>query len=586
MLAFLRTLLAVIVGIFLSFFLIFVFFIILASTLKPQPESVKNNSILELKLDTEIPERPIDNPFADIPFFTKVADFPASLKEIVDNIEYAKTDKNIKGIYLETSMLTASLPTIEAIRNALIDFKTSGKFVYAYSEIYTNKSYYLSSVADSVFCNPTGAIIFNGFSSQQFYIKGMLEKLNIDVSLIRGSDNKYKSAGEMFIRKDMSESNRKQLTEYLGSVYQDFINKIATARKINADSLNIIADNLLARYPSDALKYHLVDKLAYKDEIIVSMKKQTDIKLKDNLNTISINKYVRQKNKNNESEKGNIALIYAVGDIQGGQGSETVIGSEKLSQTIRKARLDDNIKAIVLRVNSPGGGAMASDIIWREVVLAQKVKPVIASFGDLAASGGYYISAPAEYIFCEPNTITGSIGVFGLIPNFKSFWNNKLGITFDEVKVGKFSDLGNVNRPMTAEEVNIIQGYIDTTYNDFKKRVSEGRKLSPTFVDSIAQGHIYSGIQAKKLGLIDEIGSMDDAIAYAAKKANLTKYTVRILPRYDDLNPTALMRSLGMGKEQVLKDELKESYTLFKKLQGLQKLQGILMYYPYDTVIY
>jgi protease-4 len=585
MLAFLRTLLAVIIGIFLSFFLIFIFFMAIAASFGHKEMPVAKNSVLVLTLDNVIPERPINNPFKKFSAFSDDLKSTVSLKEIVDNIRYAKTDDNIKGIYLETGMVQASYPTVGAIRDALKDFKKSGKWVYAYSETYTNKNYYLSSVADSVYLNPTGVIAFNGFSSQQVFIRGMLDKLGVEPNLIRAG--KYKSAGEMFTRKDLSDPNRQQLQDYLNSVYGQFLQDISESRKISPADLRNIADQLLVRFPSDAKKYRLVDRLAYKDQVLATMKKNTGIDGKKDLATIEMDKYADAGHSmpHTSGGSGHIALIYAVGDISGGEGSETAIGSEGLSKAIRKARLDDNVKAIVLRVNSPGGGALASDIIWREVVLAKQVKPVIASFSDLAASGGYYIAAPCSYIFCEPTTITGSIGVFALIPNAQQFFNDKLGITFDEVKTGKYAALDAITRPLTPDEQLILQNYIDTTYHDFKMRVSEGRHLNPAFVDSIAQGHIYSGLQAKQLGLVDQIGSLDDAIEYAAKKANLSNYSIRILPEYRNFKLSMLLGSMAMSKEEILKQELKENYSVYKRIEEIQKMKGVLMYYPFEEIL-
>jgi protease-4 len=341
---------------------------------------------------------------------------------------------------------------------------------------------------------------------------------------------------------------------------------------------------LEVRFPSDARKYKLVDRLAYKDQIIRSMINKIGVKEKKDLNIITLDKYVDAGHPAPHSSGGGtnrIALIYAVGDIAGGEGSETSIGSEGLSEAIRKARLDDNVKAIVLRINSPGGGALASDIIWREVLLARQVKPVIASFSDLAASGGYYIATPCNYIFSEPNTITGSIGVFAFIPNAQKFFNDKLGVTFDDVKTGKYSNIGGITRPLNPDEQQILQTYIDTTYNDFKLRVSQGRHLKPEFVDSIAQGHIYSGIQAKKLGLVDALGGMEDAIKYAAEQAKISNYNIRILPEYNNFKLSMVLSGLTMTKEDLLKEELKENYGIYKRIQELQKMKGILMYCPY-----
>jgi protease-4 len=584
MLAFFRTLLASILGFFISIFLIFVIIAAIAKGSKKTVE-VKDNSILKLKLDQPIPERTADNPLDDIPMLSENFDMPVSLKDILDAIKYAKDDSKIKGIYMETGFVQASLPTLEEIRNALIDFKKSGKFVYAYSEMYTQKNYYVSSVADSVYLNPNGIFSFAGFHSESIFFKGLLDKLDIKPILIRATGNKYKSAGETFIREDMSDAARQQTTDFMNSMYDDFLSKISAARKVPAEDLRNIANNLEIKFPEDAVKYKLVDRTVYKDEVLASMTRKLGEKTDKDIHKVSIRDYVKAENPEKSSGGNRIALIYAVGDIVGGEGSEDKMGSDKLSEAIREAREDDKVKAIVLRVNSPGGSALASDIIWREVMLAKQKKPVIASFGDVAASGGYYIAAPADVIVCQANTITGSIGVFGLLGNLQEFWKNKLGITWDRVKTGKYADIGNPNREMTEEEQQIIQSLIDKTYGEFKDRVATGRHLKPEFVDSIAQGHVYSGTQAKQLGLIDQIGNLDDAIALAAKKANLDKYSLRILPKYD-AGIFKLFSHMEDEKISAMQKNLVKNYDLFKKVTEVQELNGVLMYYPYDVNIY
>jgi protease-4 len=584
MLAFFRTLLASILGFFISLFLIFIIIALIAKGTKKTVD-VKDNSILKLKLDQPIPERPSNNPLDDIPGLSSTFESPVSLKEILDAIKYAKDDSKIKGIYIETGFMQASLPTLEEIRNAIIDFKKSGKFVYAYSEMYTQKNYYLSSVADSVYLNPNGIFSFAGFHSEQIFFKGLLDKLDIKPILIRATGNKYKSAGETFIREDMSDAARQQTTDFMNSMYDDFLAKISAARKVSVDDLRNIANNLEIKFPEDAVKYKLIDRTAYKDEVLASLTRKLGEKSDKDIHKVSIRDYVDAEHPDKSSGGNRIALIYAVGDIVGGEGSEDKMGSDKLSEAIREAREDDKVKAIVLRVNSPGGSALASDIIWREVMLAKQKKPVIASFGDVAASGGYYIAAPADAIVCQANTITGSIGVFGLLGNLQEFWKNKLGITWDRVKTGKYADIGNPNREMTEEEQQIIQSLIDKTYGEFKSRVATGRHLKPEFVDSIAQGHVYSGTQAKQLGLVDQIGNLDDAIALAAKKANVDKYSLKVLPKYEN-GFLKMFSHMEDEKVSAMQKNLMQNYDLFKKVSEVQELNGVLMYYPYDVNIY
>jgi protease-4 len=584
--AFFRNLLASIVGFFISLFLLFGLFFIIAIAFAGKSKKqvvVKSDSVLKISLDDAIPEKPVDNPFAGFSFLSKDFHAPVSLKGIVDDIRHAKDDKNIKGIYLELDLMPHSLATLEEIRLALVEFKKSGKFIYAYAELYNQRNYYIASVADTIYMNSVGAFAFAGFHSEQMFLKGLFDKLDVQPKLIRAG--KYKSAGETFTRSGISDANREQLMAYINSCYNDYLGKIAASRKMDVKELRGIADNLSVRTPADAVKYKLVDRLAYKDEVLSAIKKRLKLEETKNISFIDLVAYNGSVPEKLGSGSDKIALVYAVGEIGSGEGSDDKIGSEKLSETIRKARLDDNVKAIVLRINSPGGGALASDIIWREVLLAKKKKPVIVSMGDVAASGGYYIAAPANIIFAEPNTITGSIGVFALLPNLKKFWEKDLGITWDRIKTGRYADLGNPNREMLPEEEQIIQTYIDTTYIDFKRRVAEGRKLPITSVDSLAQGRIYSGLQALQLGLVDKLGNLDDAIAEAVKMAKLDKYRLQILPKYDD-KWKQITRGLTEAKTSLIKSQLGDNYIILEKAKAATQNTGVMMLCPYELTIY
>jgi protease IV len=582
--AFLRNLLAGILAFFISIILIIVVFAVIAGSSKKKVV-VKDNSVLTLRLDNSIPERPVNNPLENIPFLSKDFDFPVSLQEILQNIKYAKDDNHIKGIYLELPFIQTGLASVEEIRNALIDFKKSGKFVYAYSELYTQKSYYLASVADSIYLNPNGLFSFTGFHSEQIFFKGTLEKLEIKPILIRAG--KYKSAGETFTESSMSDANREQVTAFMNSSYDYYLSKIDSARHIPKNQLMDIANTLQIKLPADAVKYKLVDRLVYEDNVLDALKNKLGEKSDKDIHQISMKEY-READHPAKSSGGNrIAVIYAVGEIGSGEGSEDKIGSDKMAKAIRDAREDDDVKAIVLRVNSPGGSALASDIIWREVLLAKQKKPVIASFGDVAASGGYYIAAPADYIYAEPTSVTGSIGVFGLLPDMQGFWKDKLGITWDRVKTGKYADIGNPNRTMTDEEKDIIQMLINNTYAEFKDRVATGRKLKPEFVDSIAQGRVYSGIQAKNIGLVDALGSMDDAIAMAAQKAHLTQYSLKIMPQFDNGIFKMFSRMNMVSTRAEIETQVgSRNYLIMKQAASIKDMQGILMYYPFDLNVY
>jgi protease IV len=583
--AFFRTVLACLTAIVLVFVLFFLFLVGLAAVGKDEV-SIKDNSVLVVELKQDITEQPLKNPLADIPFIGGKFEPPISLKDILDNIRFAKDDDHIKGLYIKMDIFEPGLATLDEIRDAIMDFKTSGKFVYAYGEIYTQKGYYVASVADKIFVNPNGVFGFAGFHSEQVFLKGLFEKLEIKPKLIRASDNRYKSAGEMFINKEMSPANREQLTAYINSAYASYLSQIGAARKIDTATLRSLANNLTVKYPEDAVKYKLADDTAYYDEVLSDIRGRLKLKEKEKINWVEMDEYKRAEHERPLGKDGKIALIYGVGDIMSGEGSESQIGSEKLSEAIRKAAEDDKIKAIVLRINSPGGSALASDVIWREVKNAKSKKPVIASFGDLAASGGYYIAAPADMIYSEPSTITGSIGVFGFLPMMKDFWEKKLGITFDRVKTGKYADLGNINREMTTEEESIIQQYVDKTYGEFIERVASGRHMDTAKVRSLAMGRIYSGVQAKELGLVDAIGSLDDAIKEAAKRAKIEKYSIKVMPSYKaDL--FKMLRNQSDDKEEMLKAQLGfATWNAIERAARVQSMDGILMYMPYEISVY
>lgn len=584
---FFKYLFASMLGFFLSMVLIGVicFFIIvglIASVDTDKTVVVNNNSVLFLNLDQAITERTPKNPFGNLPIVGGEEKDGIGLNDLLKSLQKAKTDDNIKCIYLNVSSPNAGFATMREIRNALIDFKKSHKKIIAYSEVYTQGAYYLASVADEIYLNPEGALEFKGFSSELTFFKGTLEKLGIEAQVIRVGN--YKSAVEPFILDKMSDYNRKQVTAYVGGLYSTFLTDIAQSRDILKDSLYTIADNYKIREPQDALNYKMVDGLKYKDEILDKLRKLSGRKKDEVIRAVSINDYLKN-NTDNGSSKNKVAVIYANGDITGGEGSDNQIGSERISRAIRKARLDDDIKAIVLRVNSPGGSALASDVIWREIVLSKKVKPVMASFGDVAASGGYYIACAADSIFVQPNTITGSIGVFGIIPNFQNLMTNKLGITFDGVKTGKYADIMATNRPMTEGEKFIIQNELNRIYSGFVSRVAEGRKKSKAYIDSVGGGHVWIGTDAVQIGLADRIGSFNDAIKAAAKKANLKDYKIVEYPDVIDPLKSLLQESTDRVKTYYTKQELGENYYLYQQMKKVVASSGIQARMPFEAVI-
>lgn len=570
---------------------IFLFFIVIggiASMAKDfggaEKVKVEPNSVLSLKLNYEIPERTNDNPFDNISFPNFEIKHYLGLNDIIASIKHAKTDDKIKGILLDVDILPNGFATLEEIRKALIDFKTSGKFVYTYSNILIERSYYLASVSDSIFIQPEGMMGFSGLNSEHIFFKGMFDKLDIEPIIIKVG--KYKSAGEMFSNKKMSDPNRLQLEETIGSIYNYFLQKVGESRNIPADSLFNIANEGKVRNPKDALKYRLVDRLEYKDQLLSGIKSRLGVSGDDKINFMDVGQYRHSFKKSSEGKEGKIALIYAVGPIGMSKGNEENIGAERLSNAIRKAREDDDIKAIVMRVNSPGGSALASDVIWREVALAKKAKPFVISMGGVAASGGYYISCAADSIVAEPNTITGSIGVIGVLLYWQKFWNDKIGVTFDRVKTGKYADLGNPNRPMTEEEHQIIQKFVNDTYQDFITRVGKGRNMPVNMVDSLGGGRIYSGEEALKNGLIDKLGGIDDAIAIAARMAKIKNYKIIGLPEME--SPfEKIMKGLSFAqmKEHWVKEELGDQYKIYKKIEEMKKMNGIYTIMPYDLDI-
>lgn len=575
-------------GFILSFFVVFLLLIVLITAIvstagSDGKVSVASNSVLHVSLDYPIKERTDKNPFAELSFLGLENKKKLGLNEILQGIDEAKSDDHIKGIYLDASSLESGMATMEEIRNALLDFKKSGKFIIAYSEVYSQGAYYLATAADKIYLNPEGMIDFRGLSSEIMFFKGALEKLDIEAQIIKVGT--YKSAVEPFILDKMSEPNKQQVTSFLGSMYDHFLSEISRSRKIPKNTLFSLADSAKIRAPKDALTYKMVDGLKYKDEVLDELKKLTKIDKKKDVKSVSLEEYAPAEGEKEESSQNRIAVIYANGEIMGGEGNDETIGSERISRAIRKARTDDKVKAIVLRVNSPGGSALASDVIWRETVLAKKSKPVIVSMGDLAASGGYYIACAADSIFAQPNTITGSIGVFGIIPNMQKFFNNKLGITFDGVKTGKFADLGTVSRPLTESERMIIQLEVNKTYDTFTKKVADGRKKSQSYIDSIGQGRVWSGTEALERGLVDRLGNIDDAIASAAKKAKIKDFKIVNYPAQVDPITSLFDNSADKVKAYFVKRELGDNFIYYEQMRSALNLSGVQARIPYNIQI-
>jgi protease IV len=556
--------------------------------------TVKSNSVLMVKLDKAIKERGKENPLADmgIPFGGESG---VGLNEILKSIKKAETDTNIKGIYLDLNNdVAASAATLEEVRNALVGFKASKKFIYAYAETYSQKSYYLASVSDKIYLHPEGDLTFKGLSAQIMYYKNALEKLNVEMQVFR--HGKFKSAVEPFLLDKMSAPNRLQMETLLNSIWKNMLDGISKQRGISPEELQSMADELKISSPDDAQQLKLVDELKYKDEVMDILKAKLGVKEKDKINFVSLSNYAKSKGNGKEEEEGDsdlksskrkLAVIYAVGSIESGNGDDETIGSETIAKAIKDARLDSNVKAIVLRVNSPGGSALASDVIWREVVLAKKAKPIVVSMGDVAASGGYYISCAADRIFAQPNTITGSIGVFGIMPNAKKLFNEKLGIYIDTANTAKHSDLGTPYRAASEMEAAYIQKGVEKVYDTFTKRVAEGRGMKQADVDSIGQGRVWSGVDALNIKLVDELGGINDAIKYTANKASLKEgeYEIVGYPKQKDPLKELLKGKKEDEESRLLKENLGVFYEYAKSIQSVLKVRGVQARLPFDFVI-
>lgn len=584
---FLKFTLASMVGFFLMSLLAFFIFmgIIMASISsfdKKETVTVPDKTILMVSFDQPIAERSSDNPFDNMRLFGGSRAKSLGLNDILLNIKKASEDANVKGMYMEMSDVPSGQATVEEIRNALVDFKKKGKFIVSYGEIFTQKAYYLASVSDKIYLNPVGMFEFKGLSAETMFFKGLLDKLYVQPQIIR--HGKFKSAVEPFILDKMSDASKQQSNALVSSIWNHMLANISDSRKIAQDDLNTIANELKVQTPQDAISLKLVDNILYKDQVLDELKGRVNISNAKDLKFMSLNKYANSTTKsNNASDR--IAVVYAYGDIVSGNGSNDNIGSERISKAIRQARLDEKVKAIVLRVNSPGGSALASDVIWREMILAKKVKPIVVSMGDVAASGGYYISCAANKIFAYPNTITGSIGVFGIIPNMKEMFNKKLGITFDGVKTNTYADFIPVTRPMTESEKKIMTKGVETTYATFITHVGEGRNMRPESVDSIGQGRVWSGVDAKRIGLIDEFGGINEAIKEAAKLAKLSTYRIKELPERKDAFTQFLEELTGEYATRVAKKEMGAAYPYFKALKRMQTMQGVQAMMPYDIEI-
>ena len=587
---FIKNVLATFVGIILfcmmSFFLLLIIGVVASAGSSSSGKSTKSNSIIKLDLEN------VSNDYGGSVYIEDF-DFKETnndgLINVLQAIDYAKTDDKIKGISIENNATSLGSTQRKAIVEKLAEFKKTGKFVVAYADYYSQGEYYLASVADTVYMNPMGSIDFKGLASEVLYMKDLQEKTGIHMEVIR--HGKYKSAVEPFLQQNMSDENREQLTVLLNSIWESYVGDISKNRKISVENLNNIATNLDARNANLALQNKLIDKIAYIDQYQNGIKKALDIKYDDDINEIEILDYIKDVNLNIKkvSAKDQIAVIFAQGEIQGGEGNINTIGEGSINRALKEARKNDKIKAVVLRVNSPGGSALTSDIIWREIELTKKVKPVIVSMGDVAASGGYYIACNANKIFAEPGTITGSIGVFGMVPNFKKV-ADKFGVNAEAVKTHENAAGYSVFEEMSPKYKQTLTESIEIIYDTFISRVAAGRKMDKAKVDEIAQGRVWTGTMAKQLGLVDELGSLDDAIAYAAKLVKTDDYKVSLYPEYEiefaDLFRKFLGMSVSNAKEEAIKNEIGiENYELLQRMNYLKQSKGVQAMMPYHLNI-
>jgi protease-4 len=585
---FLRNVLATIVGLFVFFGILFFGMIAIGAAMGSSSDKVvvKDNSVINLDLSGVKYDYAGKFNYKDLGFVDAGKD---GVSNVLAAIEYAKTDDRIKGISILNDESSLGMVQRREIRKKLEEFRKSGKFVLAYANTYSQGEYYLNSVADTVYVNPVGSLDFKGLSTEILYLKGLQDKTGVQMEVMR--HGKYKSAVEPYLQDKMSDANREQITVFLTSIWETIVDDISKSRKVPVEKLNEIANNLDARTPSRALKAGLVDKVAYEDEYHAAIKKALKIEGDKDYETIDILDYAKdiaQKSLDKSSDD-QIAVIYAQGQILNGEGSVSYIGEGSINRALKDARQDDKIKAIVLRVNSPGGSALTSELIWREIELTKKVKPVIVSMGDVAASGGYYISCNADRIFADPSTITGSIGVFGMVPNFKSL-ANKYGVNSEQVKTHDNASNYSPFRDIDPSFKMVVTEGIEDIYTTFVQRVADGRKLTVEQVDEIAQGRVWTGKDAIKNKLVDELGGLDQAIAYAAKKVEIDSYKVVNYPEYkmkfEDLLRNYLGASMIKTEEQLIKEKIGEAnYEMIERLNYFNNMKGAQAIIPFELKI-
>lgn len=546
---------------------------IIGSATSPKRPDIGSKAVLVLDLNQTFDEQAKSSPLNTL-FDNPANDIPG-LYDMVRMIRHARTDSTIKGIYIKTGDNENGYAASEELRQALVDFKKSKKFIIAYGNAIPERAYYVAMIADKIYCNPAGGVEWNGFAVDMLFMKGLLDKLEIKPEIFYAG--KFKSATEPLRATQMTDANRLQTSVWLNDIYNNLLIRVAEARHSDTANLHQLANTGAVQTAKDAVKYNLVDGLKYDDEVKAEILKRLKKDEDGDINFVPFGKYAKAVNFRKTGEGGKISIIYAQGEIVDGKGDKSQIGSDDYVKLIRKARQDADVDAIVFRVNSPGGSAMASEAIWREISLAKKEKPVVVSMGDYAASGGYYIACAADSVFANETTITGSIGVFSVLANLKDFFNNKLGITFDGVKTAPYADLGSVSRPLTDQEKNFMQASVDTIYNTFKTRVADGRKKDTAYIDSIAQGRVWIGKRAIGIGLADRTGTLQDAVDCAARMAKISNYRTREYPERKSWLEELTSQSYSAENQQkaLAKEIGQQQYDLLQKTKQLSKMINI-----------
>lgn len=583
--SFFKSVLSTITALFIFCLLFFIVFIpamigVIAALGSEEMPVVDENSVLYINLSGMVSERVAEDPFAEL--FPDEGDTQLPLLKTLASIEAAKYDSNIEGIYMEHGYISGGYAALDEIRLALEDFKSSGKFVYSYGEFISEGNYYVASVADEIILNPIGTLEFNGLNASVTFFKGLFEKLDIEAQIFRVGT--YKSAVEPYFRKDMSEANKEQMTSFVNDIYDNILKNISTSRNIELNRLRDISDQMLVRKAEDAAEFGLITKVAYENQVKDMIKTRMDLASDDKIKFINLRNYMKTVDSDYSSNK--VAVIVADGEIVSGNGDLETVGSEKFMKAIRAARESKRVKAVVIRINSPGGSMVASDVMWNEIMLTKKEKPVIASMSNMAASGGYYMAMPCDTIVAQPMTITGSIGIFGMIPNLGGFLENKLGITNDGVSTGQFSDLYRVSSALNPQEKAIIQTSVERGYETFTSKAAEGRGMTQDAIKEIASGRVWTGSQAKERGLVDILGTYNDAVQLAASKAGISDdYAVKYYPTLKSKWEEIFSSVLEETETRIFHANYGEMAKYIDAIKELEKYQGVQARMPFEVEI-